>query len=114
MTPRPIFDSHFHVIDPRFSLVGNAGYVPEPFTYSDYTHLAEPLGVIGGAIVAGSYQGTDPTALLDALDRLGPGYCAVVQLKPEVADEAIIALHRRGAGHPLQHSARYGPGCAGN
>ena len=32
----PIFDAHFHVIDPRFPLVANQGFLPEPFTVSDY------------------------------------------------------------------------------
>ena len=27
----PIFDAHFHVIDPRFPLQPNQGFVPEPF-----------------------------------------------------------------------------------
>ena len=27
-----LFDAHFHIIDQRFPLVPNNGYVPEPFT----------------------------------------------------------------------------------
>ena len=31
-----VFDAHLHVIDPRFPLVANQGYVPDPFTVDDY------------------------------------------------------------------------------
>jgi hypothetical protein len=31
----PIFDAHFHIIDPRFPLVANQRFLPEPFTVSD-------------------------------------------------------------------------------
>lgn len=35
-----IFDAHLHVIDPRFPLVPNGGYLPEPFTAEDYLERA--------------------------------------------------------------------------
>jgi Amidohydrolase len=51
--------------------------------------------VVGGAVVAASYQGgSDPVA---ALERLGPGFVAVVQLEPDVTDEEILALDAAGA-----------------
>lgn len=31
-----VFDAHFHIIDPRFPLVANNGYVPAPFSCADY------------------------------------------------------------------------------
>ena len=68
----PIFDAHFHVIDPRFPLQPNQGFVPEPFPVDAYRAAGGPLGVVGGAAVAGSFQGFDRTWLLDALAALGP------------------------------------------
>jgi hypothetical protein len=47
----PIFDAHFHVIDPRFPLVPNQGFLPDPFTVADYR-----------------------ARLVDALEQLGPGF----------------------------------------
>ena len=38
MTP-PIFDAHCHIIDSRFPLVPNNGYLPEPFTVEDYLEI---------------------------------------------------------------------------
>jgi hypothetical protein len=52
--------------------------------------------VSGGAVVAGSFQGFDQTHLLEALERLGPGFVGVTQLPPAVSDEAILALDRAG------------------
>ena len=51
-----VFDAHLHVIDPRFPLVANQGYVPDPFTAADYRAATAGLNVTGGAVVAGSFQ----------------------------------------------------------
>jgi predicted TIM-barrel fold metal-dependent hydrolase len=91
-----LFDAHLHIIDPRFPLVANHGYVPEPFTAADYLERTARLDVRGGAVVSGSFQGTDQTYLTDALERLGPGFVGVTQLPPRVSDEEVLALHRAG------------------
>ena len=67
----PIFDAHLHIIDERFPLVANAGYLPPQFTADAYRAAVAPLGVCGGAIVSGSFQALDQSYLRDALDRLG-------------------------------------------
>jgi amidohydrolase family protein len=46
--------------------------------------------------VSGSFQGFDQTYLLDALERLGPGFVGVTQLPADVSDEEILALDRAG------------------
>lgn len=91
-----IFDAHLHVIDPRFPLVPNRGYLPDPFTVEDYLERAAPLGVVGGAVVSGSFQAFDQTYLLDALDRLGPSFVGVTQLPVSVSDEEVQSLHVAG------------------
>lgn len=93
---RPIFDAHMHVIDPRFPLVANQGYVPEPFTVADYRARTVTLGVVGGAVVSASFQGFDQTYLLDALGRLGPSFVGVAQLPPTVTDEQVLQLDAAG------------------
>lgn len=72
-----VFDAHFHIIDPRFPLVPNNGYLPDPFTAVDYRERAETLGVTGGAVVSGSFQAFDQEYLKHALTQLGPGYVGV-------------------------------------
>ena len=89
-----LFDSHLHIIDPRFPLVANQGYVPEPFTVDDYRGRTAGLNITGGAVVAGSFQ--VGSWLLDALERLGPGFVGVVELDAGVTDEEIVALDAAG------------------
>ncbi len=75
---RLVFDAHLHIIDPRFPL--EPGYRPPAFTVADYRERTAELGITGGAVVSGSFQGHDQTYLLDALERLGPGFAGVTQL----------------------------------
>jgi predicted TIM-barrel fold metal-dependent hydrolase len=91
-----VFDSHLHIIDPRFRLVANQGYVPEPFTVDDYRAATAGMDVIGGAVVAGSFQGFGQDWLVDALERLGPRFVGVAQLDPATSDEQIRALDAAG------------------
>ena len=59
MSPTPVFDAHLHIIDPKHPLVENNGYLPDPFTVEDYLMRISGLGIAGGAVVAGSFQGFD-------------------------------------------------------
>jgi predicted TIM-barrel fold metal-dependent hydrolase len=91
-----VFDAHLHVIDPRFPLVPSQGWLPEPFTVDDYRARVAGLGVTGGAVVSGSFQGFDQAWLLDALARLGPGFVGVTQLPASVPDDEVLRLHAAG------------------
>jgi predicted TIM-barrel fold metal-dependent hydrolase len=70
--------------------------MPEPFTVDDYRAATAGLEITGGAVVSGSFQGFDQAYLIDALQRLGPGFVGVTQLPPEVSDAEILALHEAG------------------
>jgi len=48
------FDSHLHIIDPRFPLTPNNNYLPEPFTAEMYRQRVSNFKLTGGAIVSGS------------------------------------------------------------
>jgi predicted TIM-barrel fold metal-dependent hydrolase len=91
-----IFDAHLHIIAPGFELIPNQGYVPPFFTTADYLSAAQPLGVTGGAVVSGSFQGYDQTYLRDALSRLGPAFVGVTQLPRDASDETILELAAGG------------------
>jgi predicted TIM-barrel fold metal-dependent hydrolase len=91
-----VFDAHLHIIDPRFPLVANQGYLPEPFTVADYRRRTAALPIAGGAVVSGSFQAFDQSYLLDALARLGPGFVGVTQLPASASDELILELDRAG------------------
>ncbi|MCA0300875.1 MAG: amidohydrolase family protein [Proteobacteria bacterium] len=90
--PRRLFDSHCHIIDHRFPLVANQGFLPEPFPAEAYLAAARPLGVAGGAIVSGSFQANDQTYLEDVLPRLGKGWVGVTQVAADCPDAEIARL----------------------
>jgi predicted TIM-barrel fold metal-dependent hydrolase len=92
---RPLFDAHFHVIDPAFGLVANAGYTPEPFPADAYRERVAALGVTGGAVVAASFQ-TGREWLLAALAALGPRFVGVAELTPDMAEADVLALDAAG------------------
>lgn len=91
-----IFDAHLHIIDPRFPLTENQGYLPPAFTASNYVAAVENFEVTGGAIVSGSFQDFDQSYLLDALDTFGDRFVGVTQLPADTSDEEILNLHGKG------------------
>jgi predicted TIM-barrel fold metal-dependent hydrolase len=91
-----IFDAHFHVIDPRFPLVPNQEFLPEPFTVTDYRERVASLDVVGGAVVSGSFQVDDQTYLVDALRQLGPGFSGVANVPSDISDAEVLTLAESG------------------
>jgi predicted TIM-barrel fold metal-dependent hydrolase len=95
-TRAPIFDAHLHIVDRRFPLVANQGYQPPPFPVEDYRALTQSLGVVGGAVVAGSFQGCAQGWLHAAQGALGCGFVGVAQLPPQTGAAAIRDLDAAG------------------
>ena len=91
-----LFDTHLHIIDNRFPLVPNNGYLPDEFTCEDYLDRMKGYRLAGGAIVSGSFQALDQTYLIDALKKLGPKFVGVTQVPASVTDEELLALDRAG------------------
>ena len=109
-----LFDTHLHIIDDRFPLVSNQGYLPETFTCEDYLNRMSGYALCGGVVVSGSFQAFDQSYLIDALNKLGPSFVGVTQLPVTVSDEELIKLHeagirairfnlKRGGSEELQH-----------
>ncbi|MCE3556046.1 amidohydrolase family protein [Pseudonocardia sp. RS11V-5] len=93
---RPVFDAHFHVVDARFPLYENNGYLPDEFTVGDYRDRTTTLNITGGAVVSGSFQRFDQTYLLDALRQLGPRFVGVTQIPHDLPDREIVELADQG------------------
>lgn len=91
-----LFDAHLHIIDSRFPLTPNNGYLPETFTCEDYLERMQDYPLAGGAVVSGSFQAFDQGYLLAALQRLGRGFVGVTQLPATVADDELLALSAAG------------------
>ncbi len=80
MKNKKIFDAHFHIIDNRYPLIKNQGYLPPPFKVDDYLKWAQKLNIQGGAIVSGSFQGFDTSYLFQALKNLRPQFVGVANI----------------------------------
>ncbi len=91
-----LFDSHLHIIDKRFPLVKNQGYLPDTFSVTDYLERTKNYNIAGGAIVSGSFQAFDQTYLLAVLAELGSTFVGVAQLPETVTDEELIYLNNAG------------------
>ena len=91
-----IFDAPLHIIDSRFPLVANNGYLPAEFTTADYERRVTGLGVAGGAVVSGSFQAFDQDYLLDALGSLDGRFVGVTQIPATTSDERIVELDAAG------------------
>jgi predicted TIM-barrel fold metal-dependent hydrolase len=91
-----LFDAHFHIIDPRFPLVPNRGYLPDRYTSNDYLERMKDYDLRGGAVISGSFQAFDQDYLVDALSRLGPSYVGVSQIPASITDEELLELDQAG------------------
>ncbi|MFB7720271.1 amidohydrolase family protein [Nocardia sp. NPDC056100] len=91
-----MFDAHLHIFDPRFPLAENEGYLPDPYTVADYRRRMQRFDIDGGAVVSGSFQGTDTSYLRAALAELGAGWVGVVNLNEDATDAEILELNRAG------------------
>ena len=91
-----VFDTHFHIIDPRFPVVENQGFLPPVFTVDDYRERTAGLRIRAGTVIAGSFQGTQTEYMYDALSKFGPTFVGVIQVPATVTDEEILKLNAAG------------------
>ena len=91
-----LFDSHLHIIDPRFPLIANHGYLPPTFTVNDYRDRMRAYHLVGGAVVSGSFQGFDQGYLRASLEALGPAFVGVTQIPIDTSDREIQSLDAAG------------------
>ena len=91
-----IFDAHFHIVDARYPLVRNQGYLPPIFTVEDYHHQMNGLDLVGGVIVSGSFQAFDQKYLVDALSRFGDNYFGVANISTTMSDSELNELDKAG------------------
>lgn len=106
-----LFDAHFHIFDPAFGLQSNQGYRPGPFTVAEYRSRVAGLSgrVVGGAVVAASFQGQRTAWLRAALAELGPGFVGVVEVPAGATDRDLRALDAAGVRAARVNLRRGGP-----
>ncbi|KAL4880945.1 hypothetical protein BJY04DRAFT_207859 [Aspergillus karnatakaensis] len=70
--PSGAWDSHMHVVEPRYPVVPDAAYKPSPHTIADAMSFESTLGINNVVLVQPSIYGVDNSCLLDALRHIGP------------------------------------------
>lgn len=58
----------------------NNGYLPPDFMIENYREKVKGFGIIGGAIVSGSFQKFDQEYLLDSLKKIGKNFFGVANI----------------------------------
>lgn len=92
LVERTVFDTHFHIIDMRFPVQENQGFFPPSFPAQDYQARTQGLGITGGNVVSGSFQGFDTGFMHEALRVLGPTFTGVIQIPSTATDDEIAKL----------------------
>jgi len=87
-----MFDAHCHIIDTRYPIISNQGYIPPSFTLEEYKVQTTPLGITSGAIVSGSFHGNDQSYLRALLPQMGPRWVGITQVPPDISDAEIASL----------------------
>ena len=94
--PAGAWDTHIHIIDPRFPLVAEPVYQPPIATAANYQSVQRRLGLGRVLVVQSSTHGTDHSCLLDALAQLGPGARGVAMVEASVANAELRRLSAGG------------------
>ena len=94
--PPGAWDSHIHILDPRFPTVPGAVYQPPVATVADYQLLQRRLGLERVLVIQSSTHGTDHACLLDAIRRLGPDARGVGMVAASVTDAELARLAAGG------------------
>ena len=89
-------DTHAHIFEARFPYAKERLYTPPDSNLDDYKKLLRTLGCERAVLVQPSVYGADNSAMLDALNRAGPGFRAVAVTDPSISDADIKSLHCAG------------------
>ncbi|WP_432260964.1 amidohydrolase family protein [Cupriavidus sp. TMH.W2] len=87
-------DAHLHIYDARFAAIAP---VVANATVDDYRGVQGLLGTSRAVIVQPRCYGTDNSATLDAIRKLGMAHArGVAVVRPDVTDETLHGLHAGG------------------
>ena len=90
--PPGAWDTHIHIIDPRFPIVDAPVYLPPIATVQEYQAVQRRLGLERVLVVQSSTHGTDHACLLDAIAQLGPGTRGVGMVNVGVTEAELRRL----------------------
>ena len=98
--PSGAVDCHAHIFGPesRYPYSSKRGYTPPDASLETYLNLHQTLGGIDRAVLTQpSVYGIDNSCMMDAVDKMGDRFRAVVALSEDVTDQDLEDLHNRGA-----------------
>src|ERR1700732_868406 len=87
--PANACDCHMHIYDARFPIAPSATLKPPDALPSDYKLLQKRIGTARNVIVTPSTYGTDNSATLDGMAKLGPSARGVAVVETSVTDAAL-------------------------
>lgn len=93
-------DCHAHIFGPesRYPYSSARGYTPPDASLETYLGLHQTLGGIERAVLTQpSVYGVDNSCMMDAVDKMGDRFRAVVAVGEGVTDRELEDLHSRGA-----------------
>ena len=71
----------------------NKGYLPPDFTVENYQEKVKDFGIVGGAIVSGSFQKFNQEYLLDSLKEFGENYFGVANIPIGIKNSELEKLN---------------------
>ncbi|MDH5748895.1 MAG: amidohydrolase family protein, partial [Rhodospirillales bacterium] len=98
--PPGAVDTHAHIFGPesRYPYSPKRGYTPPDAPLDTFLKLHETLGIARGVLTQPSVYGTDNSAILDAVAKVGMDrFRAVVAVAGDVTDAELEAFHAAGA-----------------
>jgi len=94
--PANACDCHMHIYDARFPIAPTATLKPPDALASDYQLLQKRIGTTRNVVVTPSTYGTDNSASLDGMAKLGPTARGVAVVDASVSDAELKRLHGLG------------------
>jgi predicted TIM-barrel fold metal-dependent hydrolase len=94
--PANACDCHMHIYDGRFPIAPNATLKPADALVPDYRLLQKRIGTTRNVIVTPSTYGTDNSATLDWMAKIGPTVRGVAVVDASVTDAELKRLNGLG------------------
>ena len=94
--PANACDCHMHIYDARFPVAPNATLRPPDALVPDYKLLQKRIGTTRNVVVTPSTYGTDNSATLDGMAKIGPTARGVAVVDTSVTDAELKRLHGLG------------------
>ena len=98
--PDGAVDCHAHIFGPesKYAFSPARGYTPPDASLESFLALHRTLGNIERAVLTQpSVYGIDNSCMLDAVEKSGGKFLAVVAVDANVSDKELEYLHARGA-----------------